>query len=51
MSELTSLFKSILSLPMEQLALLIVGFSLVVVLCALRIVLKVLEPAKAKGSK
>ena len=31
MSELTNLFKLILSLPMEQLALLIVGFSLVVV--------------------
>jgi hypothetical protein len=47
MSELTNLFKLILSLPMEQLALLIVGFSLVVVFCALRIVVKVLEPAKA----
>ena len=51
MSELTSLFKSILSLPTEHLALLIVVLSLIVVFCALRMVVKVLEPAKAKESK
>ena len=50
MSEITSLFKTILRLPTEHLALLLVGFSLVVVFCALRIVIKVLEPAKAKES-
>ncbi|AEE24794.1 hypothetical protein Glaag_3867 [Glaciecola sp. 4H-3-7+YE-5] len=51
MSELTSLFKALLGLPTEHLALLIVGFSLVVVFFALRIVVSVLEPAKPKESK
>jgi hypothetical protein len=51
MSELASLFKSVLSLPTEHLALVVVGFALVVVFFALRIVVKVLEPTKPKESK